>query len=219
MLNRTLNVRATGVLFVTIVALLTAACQGLDLPFLSSGAGLTPETATAVSDSNGAARVSTPSRVYDFQVTSGLSGERLPGVQITVAEAGRISMVHAVDSVGQHLPIAVPLTGESNVRRLVMPPATGLGYNITTASGPLDIDRLTQLGTLTEAELHQQLRSAGDEAVLLYQYNPAQPLALTGASLQAFATLFDDVIILRPGIQDESVSHGWVVGLVKRRRI
>jgi hypothetical protein len=78
-----------------------------------------------------------------------------------------------------------------------MPPAGGLGVNITTAYGALDTSWLDSIGMLSETDLRARLNRSGDEAVLIYFYNPMRPLALTGASLDAFATPFDNVIVLK----------------------
>jgi hypothetical protein len=106
------------------------------------------------------------------------------------------------------------LSGSSTVRRVNMPPKTGLGYNIGTADGALNIDDLTPLGILTEAELRTQLAGGADEAVLIYLYNAERPLALTGASLQVFETPFDNVYVLRAaGEPEDAVLSLLIVGM------
>ncbi len=171
------------------------------------------EIAEAASDLNGLARVESASGVYDFQVTSGLTGERLVGVRLKVAVAGPSRMLYAEDPTGVHLPLAVPLTGETTVRRLTMPPRSGLNYNIASAAGPLEYTRLAPLGTLTEAGLRDRLRTGGDRSVLIYLYNPMAPLALTGAALEAYATPFENVTVLRPGVDDPGATGLVIVGL------
>lgn len=177
-----------------ICAIYMAAC-GL----LPDSATPEPQIASAVTDIEGQARIESASGVIDFEVTSGLSGEKLPGIRIRVAVFGASRLLLASDPTGFHLPFAVPLAGEATVRRLVMPPKPNQNINIATASGPLNLEDLISLGTLSEAEIRERLETGPNEAVLLYLYNPVRPLALTGAGLEAFATPFENVIVLRAG--------------------
>ncbi len=159
---------------------------------------------TAVSDSDGIARIGSEGGVVDFQVSSGLTGERIPGIRIRVADWGDTRLVFAEDPTGIHLPTAMPLLGDSTLRRLLMPPLTDLGHNVTTASGALTLDDYPSLGLMTEQQLRDYLNRGPDEAVLIYLYNPTNPLALTGADLEVFQTPFDNVLLLRaPGETSE----------------
>ena len=186
------------------------ACGGL--PFGLGGGGTPePRIATAVTDISGLARVESAAGAMDFQVTSGLTGERLPGIRLSVAVFGSTRLLLASDPTGVHLPVAVPLAGEATVRRLVMPPATVPAYNIATASGPLNLDDLTPLGVLSEEELRERLTRGPDEAVLLYLYNPARPLALTGAALETYATPFEGVFALRAPAEPPDATLALVV--------
>ena len=179
-------------------ALLLTGC-GL-LPGLLAGSGNREvPIGSGVADMNGLARVESAAGVMDFQVSSGLTGEHLTGVRIRVAVVGDTRLMMAEDPTGAHLPVAAPLAGEATVRRLVMPPRTGTGYNITTAAGPMHLDDLTPLGGLDENQIRERLKSGPDEAVLIYLYNPARPLALTNATLEAYATPFENVTVLRAG--------------------
>ncbi|GAB4480063.1 MAG: hypothetical protein Kow00124_26390 [Anaerolineae bacterium] len=193
------------------LALILAAVLMAGCALLGAGGPAEVQIDAAVSDADGMARVTTPSGVLDFQVSSGLSGERLAGVRIRVAAWGESRMVYAEDPAGQHLPVAVPLPGESVVRRLVMPPRTALGHNLTTADGVLNLADLTPLGTMDEAALHNWLERGPDEAVLIYLYNPISPLALTGAELEAFSTPFNNVTVLRAGGEPPDSQLGMVV--------
>ncbi len=159
--------------------------------------GSSPQAAEAVANVNGLARVQSAAGAVDFQITSGLSGEYLPGVRVRVAVVGRTRLMLAEDPTNVYLPVAVPLAGEATVRRLVMPPKTVLNYNIATAAGPLDLGDLEPLGTLSEADLRARLSAGPDRAVLIYLYNPVRPLALTGAALEAYAVPFDNVMVLK----------------------
>jgi len=169
------------------------------------------QVAAAVSDTDGLARVESAAGIIDFQVSSGLTGERLAGARLRVAVWGDSRMLYAEDPARQHLPVAVPLDGTPSVRRLVLPPLTAIGYNITTASGALNIADLSPLGTLSEADLRARLNAGPDEAVLIYLYNPNSPLALTGASLEAFAAPFDNVTVLRAAGEPPDAALSMVV--------
>jgi hypothetical protein len=190
--------------------LLLAGCSGL--PFLANGpAGAEPQIESGVTDASGFARVESAAGAMDFQVTSALTGERLPGARLKVAVQGSLTMLLASDPTGVHLPVAVPLSGEATVRRLALPAKTAIGYNIATAAGPLDLEQLTPLGTLSEEELQSRLRQGPDEAVLIYLYNPVRPLALTGAALEAYATPFENVTVLRAGGEPPDATLGLIV--------
>lgn len=178
-------------------ALLAAILGGCDaLPF---GGQSAPEAqiATAVSNIDGMARLTVTGDVIDFQAVSGLTGERLSGIQFSLAVIGSTRLLHAEDPTGLHLPIAVPLSGDATVRRLVLPPRTATGYNIITVNGSLDPALLTPLGTLSEEALRSHLAAGPDRTVLLYLYNPARPLALTGAALEAYSTPVEGITVLR----------------------
>ncbi|GEM_PF-1437723 len=195
-----------GLTALVISALIVTGCG-----VLSGARGAADAVASAVSDVDGLARVQGHAGAMDFQVTSGLTGERLPGVEVSIAAQGSIRLLYATDLTGSHLPVAVPLAGETTVRRLVMPPLSGLGYNITTAAPALSTHGLEFFGTLTEAQLRDRLRQGGDRAVLLYLYNPVAPLALTAAALDAYATAFPNVLVLRPGVDDLGESLAMVI--------
>jgi hypothetical protein len=171
------------------IGALLAACDILGSP---------SSIASGVTDVNGLARIESPAGAMDFQVSSGLTGEKLPGVRVSVAVDRGMRFMYAEDATGMHLPVAVPLAGDSTIRRLVMPPKSLQGYNIGTAAGDLDWKALQSLGALTEADMRSRLKSS-DVSVLLYLYNPTRPLALTGAALEAYATPFDNVTVLRAG--------------------
>lgn len=187
--------------FITLVLMAAAltACGMITLPFGGGNSSL--DIATGVSDANGVARVESAAGVIDFQVSSGLTGERLEGIRIRLAVFGDTRLLLAEDPTGRHLPTAVPVTGEATVRRLVLPSNTDTGYNLTSAAGTLNLRDLTELeSTLDEAAIRDRLKHGPDEAVLLYMYNPARPLALTNAALQAYETPFANVSVLRaPG--------------------
>jgi hypothetical protein len=188
-------------------------CQAV-LEAVLGGGGVAPteaDIAVGVTDINGLARVESAAGVNDFQVTSGATGERQVGIRLRVAVFGRSRMLMAEDPAGQHLPVAVPLIGESTVRRLILPPTTTTGTNLTTVSGDFDLSAYTYVGTLTEEDIRQRLKSGPDEAVLLYLYNPARPLALTGAPLQAYATPFANVTILKAAAEPEDAQLALVV--------
>ncbi|NDJ35300.1 MAG: hypothetical protein GYB64_11595, partial [Chloroflexi bacterium] len=159
---------------------------------------------SAVSGTEGIAQVNAGGAALEFTTIDGISGERVAGIEVQVAAAGGARMVYAADPSGAHVPVAVPLPGTAAVRRLVMPPATDLGYNITTAAGSIDPLLLEPLGLLDEGQIRNRMRSAGDFAVLIYQYNPDQPLALTNAPLEAYATPFPQVTVLRPPVMEGS---------------
>jgi hypothetical protein len=177
------------------------------------GAGAEPEftIATGVSDMNGLARVESAAGVVDFQVSSGLSGERLTGIRIRLAVSGDTRLLFAEDPTGAHLPVSVPLAGDATVRRLVMPPRTALGYNLTSVAGALNVDALEPLGELSPDAVRDRLRRGPDEAVLLYFYNPERPLALTDAALQAYGTPFENVTVLRAAGEPADAELGLVV--------
>lgn len=179
-----------------ISALLISICSVLAACDLLSGGA--PSTVSGVTDVNGLVRIESPAGAMDFQVSSGLTEEKLPGVRISVAIEREMRFVYAEDPTGAHLPVAAPVAGESTIRRMVMPPKSLQGYNIATAAGELDWQALAPLETLTEAAVRSRLKGS-DVAVLLYLYNPARPLALTGAALDAYATPFDNVTVLRAG--------------------
>ncbi len=185
-----------GMALLAVLAL--TACQAV-IPAIFGSGHAEPQAAIAsgVSDTSGLARVESAAGVIDFQVASGLTGERLAGVRVRVAVIGQTRLLLAEDATGIHLPVAVPLGGSSTVRRLVMPARSGVGYNLTTAAGPLALDDLEPLGTLTEAQIRERLAAGPAEAVLIYLYNLVSPLALTGAPLEAYATPFENVTVLR----------------------
>ncbi len=210
--SRTLR-RASGLL-ICLALLALSACDLLPL-----GGGRqepAPQIASAVTDVDGLARVDSAAGVIDFQVTSGLTGERLSGVKLSAAVFGSTRLLYAEDPTGVHLPLAVPLTGDATVRRLVMPPRTTFGYNICTAAAPLKLDDLTPLGTLSEDTLRARLGRSPKRAVLIYLYNPARPLALTGAPLEAYTTPIENVTVLRAGGEPPDATLGLlVVGMNK----
>lgn len=195
----------TVLIVLIMLAVSLTACDALpfSLPF---GGSAELAIATGVSDANGVARVESAAGVNDFQVSSGLTGERLEGIRIRVAVFGDTRMLIAEDPTGRHFPVAVPLTGEATVRRLVLPGATATGYNLTSATGTLDLRDLTEIEEpLSEAAMRDRLNRGADEAVLLYMYNPTRPLALTGASLSVYETPFNNVYVLRaPGEPDDT---------------
>lgn len=185
--------RACGLL----ILLSLSACDALPIGRSEEASG--PQIASAVTDVDGLAQVGSAAGFIDFQVSSGLTGERISGIRISLAVFGSTRLLYAEDPSGVHLPVAVPLAGGSTVRRLTMPPRTGWGYNITTAAGSLPLDDLAPLGTLSEEALRTHLKRGPKRAVLLYLYNPARPLALTGAAMEAYATPFEGVTVLRAG--------------------
>jgi len=152
-----------------------------------------------VADVNGLSRIDTGAGSIDFILSSGLTGERLPGARAGLAIVGGVKLLYAEDPTGAHLPLAAPIGGESNVRRIVLPPRSTQGYNIATASGQINLAALNKIGTLTEQEIRDRLATMGDRAVLLYLYNPQRPLALTGAALDVWATPFPNVIVIKAG--------------------
>ncbi len=160
---------------------------------------------------NGLARVESAAGVTDFQVISGISSERMMGTRLRVAVVGDTRLVMAEDPTGAHLPLAAPLDGDATVRRLVLPPRTDTGYNLATAAGSLALDDLESLGTLSEDEIKSLLRRGPDEAVLIYLYNPERPLALTGAPLEAYATPFGNVTVLRAAGEPEDATLALVI--------
>ncbi len=181
-LGKTLARLAAGVLI-----LISLAACGLATP------------PAVVADVNGLARIDSGAGAMDFIISSGLTGERLPGARASLAEVGGIRLLYAEDPSGAHLPLAAPIGGQSTVRRITLPPRSVQGYNIATAAGEINVDALAKIGTLTESDLHSHLDAAGDRAVLIYFYNPSRPLALTGASLDAWATPYPNVIVLKAG--------------------
>lgn len=194
-----------------VAALALAACQ-MVLPLILGGGGMgRAQIASSVSDANGLARVESGAGVVDFQVTSGLSGERMAGVRLRVATFGGVRLLLAEDTQSDHLPVAAPLTGEATVRRLVMPPPSSSGYNITSATGTLDVRALELVDVLTEEQLRQRLEAGPDEAVLIYLYNPARPLALTGAPLEVYATPFENVTVLRAPAEPPNAALALVI--------
>ncbi|MCC6905219.1 MAG: hypothetical protein IT326_05195, partial [Anaerolineae bacterium] len=193
---------------------LRMALAGLLAVFLLAGCGGTRQPAqidSATSDLEGRARVESAAGVVEFTVISGLTGERQPGVRVSVAVDGAQRMFYAEDPTGTHLPVAAPLDGDATVRRLILPPETGRGFNLATASGALDLEALTALGALSEEGIRQRLSASGDEAVLIYLYNPARPLALTGAPLEAFSTPFPGVTVLRAAGEPPDAALGMVI--------
>ncbi len=184
---------------VVLLSLGLTACGVIALPFGPRQSSA--DIAAGVSDGSGLARVETSAGVIDFQVTSGLTGERLEGIRVRVAVVGNTRLLLAEDPTRNHLPVAVPVTGEATVRRLVMPPLSDTGYNLTSAIGTLNLRDLTKLDTtLDEAAIRDRLNRGPNEAVLLYMYNPARPLALTNAALEVYSTPFPNVSVLRaPG--------------------
>jgi hypothetical protein len=173
-----------------------------------------PITASGVTDVNGLVRIEGVAGAIDFQVSSGSSEEKLPGVRVSVAAARGRRYVYAEDPTGAHLPVAAPVSGDATVRRLVMPPKSLQGYNITTVTGEIDLGALQSLGALSEAAVRSRLKNGGDLAVLIYLYNPARPLALTSASLDAYAMPFDNVTVLKAGGEPPDVQLALlIVGL------
>lgn len=181
------------------LAVLLIGLAGCQLPFGDPHAAPQADIAEAVTDVDGLARISGSAGVIDFQAVSGLTGERVAGVQLEVASVGSSRFIYASDPTGLYLPVAAPLPGDQSVRRVVMPPAVPSGYNITTAEGAFNLNDLALIGTLSEADLRARLRQGGDQAALLYLYDPAQPLALTGAALDVYALPFDNTYLLKPG--------------------
>ncbi len=179
-----------------IAALSLGGCKAVR-SLLSGGGSPTVQLADGVTDASGVGRVTSAAGVVDFQAVSGQSGEHVAGVKLEVAVIGHTELLRAEDPAGLHYTLVVPLAGNATVRRVVMPPLAVTGYNITTAAGPLDLSDLTPLGTLAEADIRDRLSKGPDDAVLLYLYNPARPLALTGAPLEAYSTPFDGVTVLR----------------------
>jgi hypothetical protein len=157
--------------------------------------------AFSVADINGLVRIEGVGRTMDFVVSSGLSGEKLPGARLSLADVGGLRLLYAEDPTGSHLPLATPLAGESTVRRVVLAPLPVQGFNIATASGDLDVGKLNSLGALSESALRDRLKAGKDTAVLIYLYNPQRPLALTGASLDAYGTPYDNVTVLKAGAE------------------
>jgi len=117
-------------------------------------------TASGVTDINGLARIESPAGAMDFQVSSGLTEEKLPGIRVSVAVKWGIRFFYAEDPTGTHLPVAAPVAGESTIRRLVMAPQSLQGYNIATAAGDLDWRALEPLGSLTEAAVRSRLKGS-----------------------------------------------------------
>ncbi|MBN1310586.1 MAG: SH3 domain-containing protein [Anaerolineae bacterium] len=166
---------------------------------------------TGVTDISGLVRIESVTGAVDFQVSSGLTGERLPGIRIRVAAQKGRRFVYAEDPTGLHLPVAAPIVGETTVRRLAMPPKSLQGYNIATATGMLNVDVLEPLGVLSEEAVRSRMRNGDDVAVLLYLYNPARPLALTGAALDAYAMPFSSVTVLKAGAEPTDAQLALVV--------
>lgn len=195
---------------------------------LLSGCGLlSPDdgasVAEGVTDASGLARLEGKKQTLDLQVSSGLTGERVPDIQLKMLSFGQTRLIYAQDPSGAHLPVAVPLIGEATVRRLIMPPKEPLGYNITTAGAsssgePLKLDDLEALGTLSEADLQARLRRGPGEAVLLYLYNPVRPLALTGAALDAYTTPINNVTVLKASGEPADASLALLIVSLTRDR-
>lgn len=190
---------------IILITLMLTACGG------EPGTLADPVIAVGTTDSQGIARVETDRGVVDIQVTSGLTGERLAGVRIRVADWAESRMVYAEDPTGQYLAVAAPFGGDTTVRRLVMPPRGSAGANITGADGPINLDEWEPVGTLSEPDLRTELQRGPDEAVLIYLFNPASPLALTGAALDAYRGPFDNVIALRAGGEPEDADLAMVI--------
>jgi len=206
--------RAAALIGLGALLLSLTGCQAVLQAVLGGGGGPSitdAEIAVGVTDINGLARVESAAGVTDFQVTSGATGEKQVGIRLRIAVFGRSRMLMAEDPAGLHLPVAVPLSGDSTVRRLTLPPVTTTGTNLTTAAGDFDLSAYTYIGTLTEEDIRQRLKSGPDEAVLLYLYNPARPLALTGAPLQAYATPFSNVTILKAAAEPEDAQLAFVI--------
>ena len=198
---------------IIILSLALSACSIIQLPFGRGSAGL--DIATGVSDGNGLARVESAAGVVEFQVTSGLSGERMTGVRVRMAVFGDSRLLIAEDPTGNHLPVAVPVDGEARVRRLVMPPTSDVSYNLTSAAGTIRLRDLTPLeSTLDETALRSRLRGGGESSVLLYLYNPARPLALTNAALEVYETPFENVSVLRAPGEPEDAQLAIVVASI-----
>lgn len=199
--------------YLGIPALLITICGTLAACDLLGGGA--SSLASGITDVNGLVRIESPAGAMDFQVSSGLSGEKLPGVRVSIAIERGVRFFYAQDPTGAHLPVAAPVAGESTIRRLVMPPESLQGYNIATAAGDLDWRALEPLGTLAEAALRSRLKGS-NVSVLLYLYNPARPLALTGAALDAYATPFDNVTVLRAGGEPPDAQLALVVVGMRR---
>jgi hypothetical protein len=211
MLSRISAHHCAALAMAALAALLLAGCGALGTLFGGGGSIADAQIASGITDGTGLARVDSAAGVMDFQVTSGLSGERMEGVRVRVAVYGRERMLLAEDTVGDYLPAAVPLVGDATVRRLVLPPRGTNGYNITTAAGSLEVRSLELIDVLTEEQIRQRLDAGPDEAVLIYLYNPAAPLALTGAPLEAYATPFENVTVLRAPAQSADETQGMVI--------
>ncbi|MBN1427597.1 MAG: SH3 domain-containing protein, partial [Anaerolineae bacterium] len=204
-----LLVRWMGILALLIVVVSTLAACTLPGSDVST-------TASGVTDINGLARIEATGGAVDFQVSSGLTGEKLPGIRINIAIQKGRRFAYADDPTGLHLPIAVPLIGDTTVRRLSMPPKSLQGYNIATAAGVLNVDALDPLGVLNEEAIRTRLKNSEDVAVLLYLYNPARPLALTGAALDAYAMPFSNVTVLKAGAEPSDTQLALVVVGMRR---
>lgn len=195
--NRRLHAAST-LLAIGLLALALGGCSTIQ-SLMGGSSQSAPDIAAGVSDVNGLARVESAAGVIDFQVSSGATGERMTGARIRLAVFGATRMLFAEDPSGSHLPVAATLAGEATVRRLVMPPMTDSGYNITSAAGDLNLDDFTYLGDLDEAGIRDRLQRGPEGAVLIYLYNPERPLALTGATLEAYDTPFTGVTVLVAG--------------------
>jgi hypothetical protein len=164
-----------------------------------------------VADLHGLARVPNGLGAVDFIISSGSTADKLPGARIGLVSTGGGRLVYAEDPTGAHLPLAAPLMGEVSLRRVILAPRTTQGYNITTAQGDLDPAQLQALGILSEKDVRSRLDTGLDRAVLIYFYNPAQPLALTGASLEAYATPFANVTVLKAGGEPRAAKLALVI--------
>lgn len=167
---------------------------------------------SGVSDETGTARVEADGAIIEFETLSGLTGERLIGVEVDIVSVSGAQFFVASDPTGLHAMVAAPLDSGSTVRRLLLPPVTQQGYNFATATGTLDLTTLEELGVLDEEELRRWLRRGPDEVTLLYLYDPTGPLALTNASLEAFTPSgLDGVMVLRAPAQSMDVALGYVI--------
>src|SRR5690606_27064257 len=116
---------------VVLLSLGLTACGVIALPFGPRQSSA--DIAAGVSDGSGLARVETSAGVIDFQVTSGLTGERLEGIRVRVAVVGKTRLLHAKDPTRHHLPAAGPVLGEAPVRQLVIPHLPLTYYHLTSA--------------------------------------------------------------------------------------
>lgn len=195
----------------TFKPLFRLACALLCVAAISACSLLSTAPPFTVADTNGLARVSSGLGAMDFILTSGVTGDKLPGARIALTVTGGTRMIYAEDPTGAHLPLATPIGGEATLRRVILAPRTPQGYNIASAQGDLDPNQLNALGILSEKDLRTRLEAGSERAVLIYFYNPAQPLALTGAALEAYSTPFPNVTVLKAGGEPKDAKLGLVI--------